>query len=109
MRGRGEHDEELAVRRIGRGRPGHADRAAIKGNRREFGGQIGAAGPAHARHGQISALFAVGDIAGLGHEAIDDPVKDDAVIGAFRSKGRDLFDVVGGNIRQKIDHDRAGR
>src|SRR5271155_1624634 len=61
-------DEELRIGRVRVARPRHADSAALEMRRAEFAGQIGEIGPARAGAGRI---------AGLRHEARNDPVKDD--------------------------------
>ena len=82
-------DEELRIRRIRRLRTGHAERADLVGRGRKFGGQVRQVGLAGAGAGRI---------AGLGHEAVDDAVKDDAVVEAFADQLLDVGDVVGREI-----------
>ena len=56
----------------------HADRAALVGRLRELGRNVGQVGFARAGAGRV---------AGLGHEALDDAVEDDAVVEAALGRG----------------------
>ena len=47
------------------------------------------------------------DVAGLGHEAVDDAVEDDAVVEAFARERLDALDVAGGEVGAQADHHAA--
>ena len=53
-----------------------------------------------------AAAGAVG-VAGLGHEALDDAVEDDAVVLALARQLLDLGDVRGGEVGAHLDDDAA--
>ena len=97
-RRRGEADEELRIGRIGRLRARHAKRAARKGGFGEFGWHVGQVGAAHAGAGRV---------AGLGHEAVDHAMEDDAVVKALFRQGLDARDMLGREIGTQADHDAS--
>ena len=63
--------------------------------------------PARAGLKDVAARLAEFDIAGLRHEAVDDAVKDDAVIGALARQLLDARDVAGRQVGQQLDHHLA--
>ena len=76
----------------------------------ELGLQVRLVGAAHAGARRVEGLaagLAEFHVAGLRHEAVDDAVEDDAVIGAFARQLLDAGDVAGRQIRQQLDHDLA--
>ena len=94
----GEADEELRIGRIRVARARHAERAALERRRGEFGLQIG----------QIrTARAGAGGIAGLGHEAGNDAMEDDAVVELALHQRLDLRDVLGRQIGPEADDDLA--
>src|SRR6185312_16430205 len=96
--GRREADEELAVGTVGTLRARHRAGAARMLAGIELGLELaaGAAGAVAAR------------IAGLRHEAVDDAVKDDAVIETLARQLLDARDMVGREIGSELDDDAAG-
>jgi hypothetical protein len=72
----------------------------------ELGLQVRLVRSTHAGAPRVERL-AVGlaelDVAGLGHEALDHPVKHDTVIGAFTGQFLDARDVSGRQIGQQLD------
>ena len=93
MRRRAEGDEELAVAAVRAARARHAERAAFKRLIGEFRLDLLAAA-AHA-----VAVRA----AGLGHEALDHAVENQAVIVTFTDQLLDARDVLRGEIRAEPD------
>ena len=75
--------------------------------------QVRLVGTAHAGAARVevlAALLAEFHVARLGHEFIDHPVEDDAVIGALASQFLDPSDVAGRQIGIKLDrHIALGR
>ena len=63
--------------------------------------------PARAGLKSLAARLAELHVAGLRHEAVDDAVEDDAVIGAFARQFLDAGDMAGRQVRQKLDDDLA--
>ena len=92
-----EDDEELAARAVGIGGARHRDGAAHVRLLAELGGQR----VAHAAHAGAVR------IAGLGHEAVDHAVEDDAVVLALARQLLDLGDVLGGEVGAHLDDDAA--
>jgi hypothetical protein len=89
-----EADEELRIGRIRVVGTRHAERAALEVAGIEFGGDVGELRAARAGAGRV---------AGLGHEAGDDAVKDDAVVELLADQRLDLLDVVGREVRTQLD------
>ena len=79
-------------------RAGHADRAALELGLGEFRRDVGQVGFAGAGAGRIARL---------GHEAVDHPVKDDAVVKALLRQGLDLLHMLGREIGTQADGDAA--
>ncbi len=77
-----EADEELRIGRIRALRARHADGAALVGRGRELGRKVRQVGLARAGAGRV---------AGLGHEAVDDPVEGDTVVEAALGERLDLL------------------
>ena len=76
----------------------------------EFGLQVRLVRAAHAGADglkRLAAGLAELDVAGLRHEAVDDAVEDDAVIGAFAGQFLDAGDMAGRQVGQQLDDDLA--
>ena len=78
-----------------------------KGWAENSAGRSGMSEPPVPARREVAAVLAVGDVAGLGHEAVDDPVEDDAVVGAGAGELLDPGDVLGGDLGEELDLDRA--
>ncbi|MPL94365.1 hypothetical protein SDC9_40518 [bioreactor metagenome] len=105
----GEVDEELRVRRVRVHRARRAERAAVMRDAREFGGQVRILRATRTGAAGVVILFHVGvlDIAGLRHEALDDAVEGDVVIGAVAGKLLHPLGVLGRDLGHQLDHDIA--
>ena len=107
-----EADEELRVGGVRVLGARHRAGAAAVVHVGELGLQVRLVGAAHAGAGRVE-VRAVGlaelDVAGLGHEAVDDAVEHDAVIGAFARQFLDAADMAGSEIREEFDDDPALR
>ncbi len=101
----GKHDEELRIGGIGVLRAGHAHRAAHERLVGKFGRQIRLRRPAHACAAGRETIFHVAelDIAGLGHEALDHPVKGNIVILAGIGKRLEPSGVVRCHVIGELD------
>ena len=74
----------------------HADRAALERLVGELGRQVGLVRTAHAGGAGVVAVVhvAILHVAGLRHEAFDDAVEGDVVVGAFAGQRLDLLDML---------------
>ena len=76
----------------------------------ELGLEVGLVRTAHAGAAGVeilAAALAEFHVAGLRHEAVDDAVEHDAVIGAFARQFLDARDMAGRQIGQQFDDDIA--
>ena len=96
----GEADEELAVGAVRVLRAGGTHRAAHERLLVELGHDVALARAAGA---------GAGGIAGLGHEARDDAVEDDAVVEPSLGQLLDPGDVLGRHVGQELDQHAAAR
>src|SRR6185437_9361223 len=94
----GEADEELRIGRVRARRPRHRHRPALVRLGVELGLEVGIFRPAGS--GSVRA-------AGLGHEPVDHPVKDDPVIKALGNQPLDVGDMARRQRRVHLDHHRT--
>jgi len=102
-----EHDEELRVGGIRVLAARHTDDTPVKGQIRKLGRQVGHVRTTHTGPAGVTAGFAEFHITGLRHEAVDDTVKHDTIIGPLLCQCLEPLDVLGRYIFKQIDLDQA--
>src|SRR5690606_24544204 len=103
-------DEELRIEGIRVLRTGSANDTALEALRAELRFHVRQFRTAHAGAAQVkirSVFLAEFDVAGLRHKAFDDAVEHHFIIAAALGQGDDALDMLGRQLRQQLNIDRA--